>query len=97
MGRNSVLIGEFKTCGGNLTYLTHFNKGAPSEELKDFMKARYYYLANRIPRCYLEGAAIDYGQVSTNTNAGVSIGKGPTTGQEEYRLFKEKGVRLRRP
>lgn len=96
-GENHALISEFKVYSGNLIYVTHFAQGRHSDELKDFLKARYYYLGNRIPRSYLQRAARDYGQVGTNTMEGLFIGKGPTTGQEEYRLFREKGLIQEQP
>lgn len=87
-GRQSVWIMEFKTYQINLVV----GKTIPvSGDIYEFMKARYYYLANKIPKSYVEGSH-DYGTVS-NLNVS-SIGKGPTTPSEEYRKFQElKGVR----
>lgn len=95
-GINDTLIREFKVYRGNLNYGTYFEEGRLSLDLKEFLKGRYYYLGNRIPLSSLDGAAYDYGQVSTNI-AVLSIGKGPTTGQEEYRLFKQRGVSIKKP
>ena len=52
------------------------------------MKARYYYLANRIPSNWV--VYRDYGQVSTNISP-LIIGKGPTTAEDEYRAYKARG------
>ncbi len=93
-GRNDVWIAEYKTYDANLIGLNNFETNHPPE-LKEFMKARYYYLANKIPRTWL-GSPFDYGPVSTNV-AHLAIGKGPTTAKHEYELFKEQKVNFREP
>ncbi len=62
-GRTDVWTAEFKVYHGNLT---SFVDAEHAPELKAFLKARYYYLANKIPKSWLEGAAKDYGTVTTN-------------------------------
>jgi hypothetical protein len=89
-GRKAVWISEFKTYQGNMVT---FDRRRYSEDLAEFMKARYYYLANRIPSSWV--AYRDYGQVSTNISLLV-IGKGPTTAEEEYRAYKARGSGARR-
>ena len=84
-GRNDVWIGEFKIYQGNLI---SFDQQGYSPDLKEFIKGRYYFLANKIPRGWL-GSPHDYGSVSTNVEH-LGVGKGPTTPQEEYRKFKER-------
>ncbi len=64
-------------------------------ELKEFIKGRYYYCANKIPKSWL-GSPYDYGPVSTNL-WNLTAEKGPTSAQEEYRKFRERGVPLRPP
>lgn len=86
-GRNDVLIREFKECQGNLSTLTQWETNHPPE-LKEFVKARYYYLANQIPKKWV-GNPHDYGEVSTNV-AHLAVFKGPTSGREEYRKFLER-------
>jgi hypothetical protein len=85
-GRNDVLVNDFKTYHANLI---GFDQVSPDAEFKDYLKARYYYFANRVPKDVLAGSDKDYGPVSTNALRGLTIGKGPTTPQEEYRKFKE--------
>ena len=86
-GRNDVWIGEFKECQGNMLTLTVWETNHPPE-LKEFVKARYYYLANKIPKSWL-GNPHDYGEVSINV-AHLAVFKGQTSGQEEYRRFLER-------
>jgi hypothetical protein len=93
-GRNDVWIAEFKTYDANLIQLQYFQTNLPPD-VKEFMKGRYYYLANKIPQAWL-GSPYDYGQVSTNV-AHLNVGKGPTTAQHEYELFKEKNVIFSEP
>jgi hypothetical protein len=90
-GRNDVLIAEFKQYSANLLALTQYETNQPPE-LKDFVKARYYYLANRTPKSWV-GRPYDYGAVSTNL-VHLTCFKGPTSAQEEYRLFLERFSRL---
>jgi len=93
-GRNDVWVAEFKTYDGDLITLNLY-EGRHSDDLREFMKGRYYYLANKIPESWL-GSPYDYGVVSTNV-AHLGIGKGPTSPQNEYELFKQKKVKFRSP
>lgn len=86
-GRNDVLIGEFKQYQANMLTLTHWETNQPPE-LKEFVKAHYYYLANRTPKSWV-GRPNDYGAVSTNVIHLTGF-KGPTSAQEEYRLFLDR-------
>jgi hypothetical protein len=87
MGQRDVWLSEFKTYDGNLVYVNYLHTNY-SPELKEFLKARYYYLANRIPKSWLVGSH-DYGPVATNVSA-LTVGKGPTTSAVEYPKFKER-------
>src|SRR6266567_821545 len=81
-GKRDVWIEEFKIYTGNLTGVTSFETNMPPE-LKEFMKGRYYYLANKLSDSSL-GSPYDYGPVSNNV-VRLAVGKGPTSAQEEYR------------
>ena len=91
-GRRDVWISEFKTYDAKLIRLSELETNR-SPELKEFIKGRYYYCANKIPKSWL-GSPYDYGPVSTNLG-NLTAEKGPTSAQEEYRKFKERGVPLR--
>jgi len=91
-GRKDVWTEDFKIYSGDLIVLSSFETNLPPE-LKEFMKGRYYYVANKLSDNWL-GGSYDYGSVSTNV-ARLAVGKGPTSAQEEYRKFKERGVPLR--
>ncbi len=93
-GREDVLIDDFKTYHANLVALELKANDRGAEEVKEFVKARYYYLGNRIPRNWLPFTNLDHGPVSTNALADLTVGKGPTTASEEYRKFKESIQRL---
>ena len=93
-GRNDVWIAEYKIYEANLLQLKFFETNHPAE-LTEFMKGRYYFLANKIPRSWL-GSPYDFGPVSTNV-AHLGVGKGPTNPQHEYELFKEQKVNFREP
>ncbi len=93
-GRHDVLVGEFKIYEADLIDV-RFYGNRYSDDLKEFMKGRYYYLANRVPEGWL-GSPYDYGMVSTNV-AHLGIGKGPTSPQHEYDQFKQKNVTFRSP
>ncbi len=93
-GRNDVWIAEYKIYEGNLVQLTYVQTNQPLE-LGEFMKGRYYYLANKIPRSWL-GSPYDFGPVNTNVTR-LGVGKGPTTPQHEYAIFKEQKVNFREP
>ena len=88
------MIDEFKTYHANLVALELRANDRGTEEVKEFVKARYYYLGNRIPRNWLPLTNLDHGPVSTNALADLTVGKGPTTASEEYRKFKESIQRL---
>lgn len=88
-GREDALIDEFKTYHANLVALDSRVSDRGVEEVKEFVKARYYYLGNRIPKKWLPLTNLDRGPVSTNALADLTVGKGPTTASEEYHNFKE--------
>ena len=91
-GRRDVRIEDFKVYRGDLIAVTSFETNVPPE-LTDFLKGRYYYVANRLSKSRL-GNPYDYGEIGTN-RARLAIGKGPTSAQAEYRRFKERGISLR--
>ena len=93
-GRRDVWIHEFKIYNGALVMLTNF-KRSDTGELKEYLKGRYYYCANKIPASWL-GSPYDYGPVNTNV-IHLSVGKGPTTANEEYRKFMQRHVQFRKP
>ena len=86
-GRNDVRLTEFKECQAHLLILTQWETNQPPE-LKEYVKARYYYLANRLPKYYVEPAK-NYGPVGTNV-AHVAVFKEPTSGQGEYLEFLQR-------
>jgi hypothetical protein len=89
-GRKAVLTAEFTTYAADL--VTYYSEPeARRVELEAFLKARYYYLANRVPKRYL-GAPYDYGEADFRW---LAIGKGPTTPRHEYERFKSLDVRFR--
>ena len=92
-GKTDVWISEFKIYDANLNNVQHFGSNAPPE-LKEFMKGRYYYLANEIPKSWL-GTPYDYGLVSTNMH--LAIGKGDTGPKYEYQVFKERSAAFKNP
>ncbi len=67
--------------------LTQWETNHPPE-LEEYVKARYYYLANRIPKSGL-GNPHDYGAVSTNIQH-LAVFKGPSSGQAEYLEYLQK-------
>jgi hypothetical protein len=86
-GRNDALIEDFKTYNGDL--IGYYGlPGTSKVELKDFLRARYYYFANRVPASVL-GEPHDYGSVDFNS---LSIGKDVTTPTHEYELFKARNL-----
>lgn len=88
-GRRDVWIWEYKTYHANLLNLTQWHTNE-APVLTEFVKARYYYCANKLSDNWL-GGPYDFGPMTTNWPFLV-IGKGPTTGPEEYRKFKERGL-----
>ena len=83
-GRRTVLITEFKQYSGNMLTLTQWETNHPPE-LKDFVKAHYYRLANQIPEDWV-GTPSNYGPVSTNISH-LTAFKGPSNAQLEYQEF----------
>ena len=79
MGRNAVCLGEFKQYQGNLLTLTQWETNH-SPELKEFVKAHYYHLANQIPKSWV-GRPHDYGAVSSNL-VHLTGFKGPTSARK---------------
>lgn len=61
----------------------------------EFMKGRYYFLANKVSAGWL-GSPYDYGAVSTNVGC-FAVGKGGTSAGWEYQQFKARGLPLRQP
>lgn len=86
-GRNDVLIAEFRQYQANMLALSEWNTNRPPE-LREFVKAHYYHLANQIPKNWV-GAPRDYGPVSTNV-IDLTGFKGPMSAQEEHRRFRER-------
>jgi hypothetical protein len=91
-GRQSAFLEDFKTYSADLISLNGFPENQKLE-LRDFLKARYYYIANKMPESYL-GVPYDYGNVDFH---GLTIGKGPTAPKHEYQLFKARKVQFREP
>jgi hypothetical protein len=83
-GRRAVRIAEFKQYSGNMLTLTQWETNHPPE-LKDFVKAHYYRLANKIPEDWV-GTPSNYGPVSTNISP-LTAFKGPSDAQWEYQEF----------
>ena len=83
-GRRAAQITEFKQYSGNMLTLTHWETNHPPE-LKDFVKAHYYRLANQIPEDWV-GIPSNYGPVSTNISP-LTAFKGPSNAQSEYQDF----------
>jgi hypothetical protein len=82
--RRAVLITEYKQYSGIMLTLTQ-SETNHTPELKDFVKAHYYRLANQIPEGWL-GTPSDYGAVSTNISH-LTAFKGPSNAQSEYQEF----------
>jgi hypothetical protein len=93
-GKQSVWLAEYEMYQEDLIQIKYFKTNEPSA-LTEFMKGRYYYLANRISSRDL-GNPYDFGPVDTNISH-IGVGKGPTTPQHEYDLFKEKDVTFKIP
>jgi hypothetical protein len=91
-GKNDVLTDDFQTYNADLVSYYAFPE-AHKVELKDFLMARYYYFANRIPENRLR-EPYDFGSVDFR---GLTIGNGPTSPQNEYQLFKDKKVTFKKP
>lgn len=87
-GMERARIEEFGTYRASLSHCHDFPE-ARNVPLEDFLKARYYYLANNIPEDWL-GSPVDYGPVNFQR---LVIGKG-TSPEREYQLFKQKNVRF---
>ena len=71
-GRRAAFISEYKHYSGRMLVLTQWETNHPPE-LKEFVKAHYYRLANQIPESWV-GTPSNYGPVSTNI-ANVTIFK----------------------
>jgi len=94
-GRHDVWIGEFKQYQADMLRLTYWETNHPPE-LKEFVKAHYYYAANRTPESWV-GHPYDYGAVSTNL-LHLTQFKGPSSAREEYRLFLERfATKIQKP
>ena len=83
-GRRAARISEFKQYSLNLLTLTQWETAYPPE-LKDFIKAHYYRLANQIPEDWA-GTPSNYGPVSTNVSQ-LTVFKGPSNAQSEYQDY----------
>jgi len=91
-GRSDASVESFKVY--NVWLISYY--GFPENrkiELPDFLKARYYYFANRVPVGVL-GEPYDFGDVNF---VGPAIGKDLTSPQHEYQLFKDKKVTFKKP
>ena len=86
-GRNDVWENEFKECQANMLMLTYWETNQPPE-LREYVKARYYYLANKVPKDFV-GRPNDFGPVGTNVE-GLAVFKGPSSGRAEYASFLQR-------
>lgn len=82
-GQEDTLTAELKVYYGNLVAA---NVPADSA-LVDFLKARYYYLANRIPDNRRPYPARDFGPITNMIAKTLAIGKGPTGADAEYKVY----------
>lgn len=89
-GRQNAFLEDFKTYSADLVIYSDLSTNA-KVGIKEFLKARYYYTANKLPDGWL-GVPYDYGSVDFSN---LTIGKGPTTPRQEYQTFKEKKVSFR--
>lgn len=86
-GQQSVWKTAFKECHAHLQTLTQWETNRPPE-LREYLKARYYHLANRVPKEFV-GEPRDYGPVDTNV-ATLAVFKGPSSGQLEYAAYRQR-------
>lgn len=86
-GQEAVWKAEFKTCRAHLQTLTQWETNRPPE-LREYLKARYYHSANRVPKDFV-GQPVDYGPVGTNV-ATLAVFKGPSSGQTEYANYLQR-------
>lgn len=82
-GLEAVILSDFKVYYGDLVALQTL-KSSDAAVLGEFLKARYYYLANRLPEELLPINAPDLGPVTNEIVSSLSIGKGPTSSGIEY-------------
>lgn len=87
-------IAEFKVYDASLINIQHFETNL-CPEVKEFMKGRYYYLANRIQLNWL-GCPYDYGVVDTNMGH-IATGKGDGGPAFQYQEFKLRSLSFRDP
>ena len=85
-GQNDVWILEYKKCQSDMIDLTYWQTNQPPE-LRELVKAHYYFLSNRIPKRWADPK--DYGPVSTNIG-NLGAFKGPTSAQIEYVNYLER-------
>jgi hypothetical protein len=81
------MIEQFKHYDAKMILITQWETNRPPD-LREFVKAEYYYFANRAPKSWV-GWPYDYGTVSTNL-VHLTGFKGPSSAQEEYREFLER-------
>lgn len=91
-GKTDATIEDFKIYRAWLIGYYGFTE-TNSVTLADFLKARYYYTANRMPTSAL-GEPYDFGDVDF---IGSTIGAEETTPSREYELFKAKKVKFQKP
>jgi len=91
-GKTDASVDDFKIYDGWLIGYYGFPEDRKIE-LQDFLKARYYYFANRVPANVL-GEPYDFGSVDFR---GAAIGKDLTSPKHEYELFKAKPVTFKKP
>ena len=91
-GRNDAVIEDFKVYNAGLVDYYGFPEDRKIE-LQDFLKARYYYFANRVPANVL-GEPYDFGSVDFK---GMAVSRELTTPKHEYELFKSKPVTFKKP
>lgn len=86
-GRKSVLINDFKIYATNLTMV---GSDEFSEDLREFWKARLYYIGDRIPIDWIPKEHMDFGQSKTNILRHMSRGKESMMPQTEYERFRKR-------
>ena len=84
-GRKDVYVFEFKIYGAALM----LKSDQLSPQLREFIKARYYNLSTFIPENIVR-VYNDYGAVDTTLIKGIATGKGDSTPEMDYDVFKKK-------
>lgn len=92
-GTELEVLAEVKITSSNLERVMEGNE--PDPRFREYIKARYYFLASRLSDKYFDVARWDAGPINEQSVTNIPIGKEAFVSNGEYEIFKRRKESLK--